>query len=105
VAESGRQGGSLPAFLGPVDGLAGWERLAACRDHDPLLFFGPTGDEPKRDRQVREATAKAVCGGCPALEPCRAHALDHAEPFGVWGGLGELDRRAMLTRGRVATAV
>jgi WhiB family transcriptional regulator, redox-sensing transcriptional regulator len=76
-----------------------WALAAACRDQDPLLFFGPNRFEPKRDRLQREATAKAVCATCPALDACREHALREGELYGVWGGLGEADRRAILARG------
>lgn len=77
----------------------GWERDAACRRVDPALFFGPNRFEPKRERLAREAAAKAVCATCPAIAPCRHHALANGELYGVWGGLGEADRRAMLADG------
>lgn len=73
-----------------------WEQSAACRSLDPVLFFGPNRFEPKRERLAREAAAKAVCATCPALEACRDRALDEGEMYGVWGGLGEADRRALL---------
>jgi WhiB family redox-sensing transcriptional regulator len=51
----------------------------------------------------REATAKAMCRDCPALLACRDHALTHGEVYGVWGGLGEQERRMQLVRlGRLA---
>lgn len=86
----------------------GWERQAACRGSDPTLFFGPNRFEPKRERLARESAAKAVCSACPALAPCRAYALSTGELYGVWGGLGEGDRRELLAERLdpgVATAV
>jgi WhiB family redox-sensing transcriptional regulator len=82
----------------------GWAVGAACRGEDPMLFFGPNRFEPKRERLSREAAAKAVCAQCPALDACREHALAEAEPYGVWGGLGEDDRRSILAArdGRIA---
>jgi WhiB family transcriptional regulator, redox-sensing transcriptional regulator len=77
----------------------GWVLTASCRVEDPMLFFGPNRFEPKRERLQREAAAKAVCAGCPALVECRAYALAQEELYGVWGGLGEADRRTMLARG------
>lgn len=74
-----------------------WEHEAACHGHDPSLFFGPNRFEPKRERLEREAAAKEICATCPALGPCREHSLADAEAFGVWGGLGESERRAVLT--------
>lgn len=103
------EGGSVSTTSGePVVGTEGWEKDAACRRVDPVLFFGPNGFEPKRERLAREAAAKAVCATCPAIAPCRAHALASGELYGVWGGLGEADRRALLTErdgGGVAAAV
>ncbi len=30
---------------------------------------------------------------CPVQLPCREHALASGESFGVWGGMGEAERR------------
>jgi WhiB family transcriptional regulator, redox-sensing transcriptional regulator len=75
-----------------------WDLGAACRAEDPMLFFGPNRFEPKRERLAREAEAKAVCAGCPSLRACREYALAQGELYGVWGGLGENDRRAIAAR-------
>jgi WhiB family transcriptional regulator, redox-sensing transcriptional regulator len=84
----------------------GWEGEARCRTVDAPLFFGPNRFEPKHERLAREAAAKAICATCPVIVPCRAHALAEGEMYGVWGGLGEADRRAILTAGgQIATAV
>jgi WhiB family transcriptional regulator, redox-sensing transcriptional regulator len=83
--------------LFPLEGgVEDWEAGARCSDVDPALFFGPNRFEPKRERLAREAAAKEICATCPALEPCRARSLREAEQFGVWGGLGESERRAIL---------
>ncbi|MDX1657513.1 MAG: WhiB family transcriptional regulator [Nitriliruptorales bacterium] len=73
-----------------------WDRDAHCRGADASVFFGPNHFEPKREREAREAAAKAICRGCPTLAACREFALEHEEAFGVWGGLGEADRRRIL---------
>lgn len=75
---------------------ADWGRRAACRGGDAALFFGPVTSESKRDRERREAAAKRICVTCPVLIPCRDHALRSGERYGVWGGLGEAERQAML---------
>jgi WhiB family transcriptional regulator, redox-sensing transcriptional regulator len=75
-----------------------WEERAACRGEDATLFFGPNHAETKREREQREAIAKEICAACPVVLPCRDHALRHGEVYGVWGGLGELERRAVLAR-------
>lgn len=94
---------------GLIEGLdpdLGWDHQAGCRTHDPALFFGPNRFEPKRERLAREAEAKAVCATCPCLAACREYALSAGELYGVWGGLGEADRRELLAdRGSIATAV
>lgn len=46
---------------------------------------------PRRPEDTR--IAKAVCWRCPVLDACREHALAAAEPYGVWGGLSETERR------------
>jgi WhiB family transcriptional regulator, redox-sensing transcriptional regulator len=119
---SPRQGSDLPGPVDPpsrrgprgvatgpptlVDVSEGWNLEARCRNEDAALFFGPNGFEPKRDRLAREAAAKAICRACPAVRVCREYALTQAELYGVWGGLGETDRREVLARrGIVATAV
>ncbi|MCW0214259.1 MAG: WhiB family transcriptional regulator [Pseudonocardia sp.] len=67
----------------------------ACRGMDSEIFF-----HPERERgapyAAREARAKQVCRGCPVIMECRRHALEVQEPYGVWGGLSETERRAMF---------
>lgn len=84
------------SLLFPFDVHHGWELEARCRDHDAALFFGPNRFEPKHERLAREAAAKEICHACPALVACREHALRTGEAYGVWGGLGEAERRALL---------
>jgi WhiB family redox-sensing transcriptional regulator len=36
--------------------------------------------------------------GCPVRTECLADALDHRVEFGVWGGMTERERRALLRR-------
>ncbi|MFE2009010.1 WhiB family transcriptional regulator [Streptomyces sp. NPDC059491] len=42
--------------------------------------------------------AKALCTGCPVRAECLAHALDSRIEHGVWGGMTERERRALLKR-------
>jgi WhiB family redox-sensing transcriptional regulator len=42
--------------------------------------------------------AKAVCMGCPVRTECLSDALDNRVEFGVWGGMTERERRALLKR-------
>ena len=48
---------------------------------------------------VREQhRAKLVCGGCPVRAECLAEALDNEMEWGVWGGMTERERRAILRK-------
>lgn len=47
-------------------------------------------------RIEREALAGILCQGCPLILQCLQTALVLREPFGVWGGLGEGDRREFV---------
>ncbi|GAB3602798.1 hypothetical protein GCM10027586_05780 [Kineococcus gypseus] len=42
--------------------------------------------------------AKTICGGCVVRTECLADALDSRVEFGVWGGMTERERRALLKR-------
>ncbi|MEV5282688.1 WhiB family transcriptional regulator [Streptomyces sp. NPDC006692] len=67
----------------------GWRGEAACRVTDPETLF-ETGAAQNR--------ANAVCTACPVRLQCLAYALDQREWFGVWGGMTERERRALLRR-------
>lgn len=77
--------------------MENWHMHAACREADPDLFF-PIGSTGPALVQVEEA--KAVCRRCPVQEECLRWALDNNQDTGVWGGLGENERRALRRRGR-----
>ncbi|MPV87447.1 WhiB family transcriptional regulator, partial [Georgenia ruanii] len=74
-----------------------WQYQGACREADPNLFFHPEG-ERGGTRRRRDEAAKAICSACPVIQQCREHALKVREPYGVWGGLSEDDRQAILSR-------
>jgi WhiB family redox-sensing transcriptional regulator len=78
-----------------------WQLHGACRGVDSSLFFH-TDNERGFAREKREARAKAICSTCPVLERCRQHALSVEEPYGIWGGLGEIERRELFRRQRRA---
>lgn len=66
-----------------------WTAQAACRGTDPDALFV---------QGAAQNRAKAVCFGCPVRAECLADALDNRIEFGVWGGLTERERRALLRR-------
>lgn len=65
-----------------------WSQSAACLDKSDDLFV--TGAEQNR--------AKSVCNGCSVRAECLAEALDNKIEWGVWGGMTERERRALLRR-------
>lgn len=69
-----------------------WRDDAACRDHDPDLFF-PIGSTGPAVEQADEA--KQVCSGCDVREQCLEYAMASNQDAGVWGGLTEDERRSL----------
>ncbi len=72
-----------------------WQLNALCRGNHAYLFFPPSSFERKEERERREMKAKAICGVCPVKDPCSEHAVTIREPFGIWGGLTEVERRGV----------
>lgn len=66
-----------------------WAVRGACRTSDPDALFV---------QGAAQNRAKAVCFSCPVRTECLADALDHRIEFGVWGGMTERERRALLRR-------
>jgi len=64
-----------------------WRVAARCRTTDAEGLF-VTG--------ASQREARAICRTCPVRTECLAHALDHRVEFGVWGGMTERERRALL---------
>jgi WhiB family redox-sensing transcriptional regulator len=64
-----------------------WRAAARCRtdDAEGLFVVG-----------ARQRDARRLCRGCAVRTECLAHALDHRIEFGVWGGMTERERRALL---------
>lgn len=85
----------LSRLPGPVMDHWEWQFDGACRQVEPSTFFHPEGERGSARRR-RDETAKAICAACPVLAQCRSHALAVKEPYGVWGGLSEEERSALL---------
>ena len=75
-----------------------WWDLAACRGQDASYFFAPSCFEKREEKLAREAVAKSICSRCPVGEECLEYALVTRESHGVWGGMNEMERRALLRR-------
>ena len=85
----------------PVADDWAWQLRAACRDGPETMFFHPDLERGPA-RRARDARAKQVCARCPVIMECRRHAMATEEPYGVWGGQDEHERRAAIARQRRA---
>ncbi|MFJ8076997.1 WhiB family transcriptional regulator [Streptomyces sp. NPDC096176] len=86
---------AAPAHRRSSGWVTDWSSQAACRTTDPDELFAKG---PAQNR------AKAVCTGCPVRTECLADALDNRVVFGVWGGMTERERRALLRRRPTVTS-
>ncbi len=66
-----------------------WASRGACRSADPDMLFV---------QGAAQNRAKAICMSCSVRTECLADALDNRIEFGVWGGMTERERRALLRR-------
>ena len=73
-----------------------WQPRALCRGNHSHLFFPPNAFERKDERERRELRARAICRVCPVREDCLHAALGIREPYGIWGGLTEGERREFM---------
>lgn len=78
-----------PAKQEPAGLRTDWAPLGSCLRSDPDALFV---------RGAAQQRAKAICQHCPVIAECLADALDNRIEFGVWGGMTERERRAMLRR-------
>ena len=75
--------------------VSDWQAQALCRGNHSDLFFPPGSFEKKDERERRETRAKAICQVCPSKSECITYAMKIREPYGIWGGTTETDRKAM----------
>src|SRR3954454_21119737 len=66
-----------------------WAEKAACQETKPDELFVRGAEQNK---------AKQVCKGCTVRTECLAEALDNQIEWGVWGGMTERERRALIRR-------
>ena len=66
-----------------------WASKALCNQARPDELFV---------RGAAQNRAKQLCAGCPVRTECLAEALDNQMEWGVWGGMTERERRALLRR-------
>lgn len=78
---------SVLAQIEAGHGPQNWASQGACVAADPDELFV---------RGKAQHEAKVLCRMCPVQRQCLADALDNRVEFGVWGGLTERERRALL---------
>lgn len=66
-----------------------WTSRGACLKVEPDDLFV---------QGAAQRSARSVCSACTVRLECLADALDHRVEFGVWGGMTERERRALLRR-------
>lgn len=77
---------------------ASWMQDAKCREVGPSVMVPPPlvpGSAGQLLHQRRVAAAKAVCVGCPVIDPCLEWAIRYRE-VGVWGGTTDSERRRII---------
>ena len=78
---------STLAHGGDAEARIAWVSQARCRQADPDELFV---------RGAAQRKAAVICRHCPVIAECGADALDNRVEFGVWGGMTERQRRALL---------
>lgn len=68
------------------------------------LFYPVERTAPRVTGELhRDVVPKAICDACPVRAECRDWALATREPYGIWGGLDEEERRRIRVRDRRAS--
>lgn len=74
-----------------------WQEKSACRGMDSGVFYlEDNARGAKKAKLIQEA--KKICATCEVREQCLEYALEIQEPYGVWGGMSEEERRYILIR-------
>ncbi|WP_152203610.1 WhiB family transcriptional regulator [Georgenia thermotolerans] len=71
---------------------------------DGLCATSSTPDAWYPERNYPSHKAQRLCDGCPVIDQCGEWALTVQEEWGIWGGLTEEDRRAILRTRRKRSA-
>ena len=79
--------GDATVEIGEAEARIAWVSQARCRGVDPDQLFV---------RGAAQRKAATICRHCPDLMQCGPDALDNRVEFGVWGGMTERQRRALI---------
>ena len=83
--------------LKPIHNKWEWQFDGACKNLDTEEFFLEPNMRGANKKQ-REVNAIKVCNNCPVKQACLDHALSVPEIYGVWGGMTEDQRHALLKK-------
>lgn len=72
-----------------------WREDALCRQVDPDLFMPEVGGSTTE--------ARRTCMACEVRRQCLDYAVDTAQHWGVWGGLGQQELRRLIRARRAET--
>lgn len=80
-------------LIAPING--------ACKGTPNEIWFpaqvpGGVSKEARQKMKDDERMAKEICGRCDQTKQCLEYSLVY-EPFGVWGGMNEVERAIMRT--------
>ena len=78
---------NIPEISTVTEARTAWVLQGLCLTTDPDKLFV---------RGAAQRKAAAMCRDCPVKAECLADALDNEVEFGVWGGMTERQRRALL---------
>lgn len=65
-----------------------WQDRGHCNRRTYIDWVAVAGTEAA-------AECRGICAGCPVLDECLAHAIEHDE-VGMWAGSDEHERRALV---------
>ncbi|MCV7371045.1 hypothetical protein CRI77_21435 [Mycolicibacterium duvalii] len=74
-----------------------WRRHARCASLPTDLFF-VSEQHRGAGRRACEERAKQICLACGVRRQCLEHALETAEPHGIWGATTPAERARMALR-------
>lgn len=66
----------------------GGQERAACRGADVELFFSVEEEDQQR--------ALEYCARCEVRQQCLEFSVTNRETYGIWGGMRESERRALI---------
>ena len=87
VRELSKTDANIPEISTVSEERTAWVLQGLCLTTDPDKLFV---------RGAAQRKAATMCRDCPVKAECLADALDNEVEFGVWGGMTERQRRALL---------